>query len=218
MKYHLPRLTTVYRQILVDETTSFLRLCIWFEREDIPACSKPIIMKRVTLDYGDPAAGVALEVGNRKFGGDACTFRETNDLICDKRYVDNLGDSFRTIEEYVRTKNDMYQAYERIGFPVKECLSTLAADPECLVKSDRKSDLVTMMGLVWDTRSDTTTPNLYLSRFEKKRGQPLGTPLTKDKDISVKDISRLTLSRLVPQLYDPLGGHIGIIEHKEKCS
>ena len=209
-------LKTAYRQILVDETTSYLRLCVWFETDDIPACSRPIVMKRETLDYGDPAAGVALEVGNRKFGGNACQFKETSDLICERPYVDNLGDSFRTVQEYNITKSDMHQAYEKIGFPVKECLSRLSADPDCLEKSGRKSDTVTMMGLVWNTRDDTTTPNLYLSRFEKKRGQPLGTPLPKDKDISVQDISRLTLSRIVPQLYDPLGGHIGIIRAQGK--
>ena len=78
------------------------------------------------------------------FGGDACQFKETSDLICDRRYVDNLGDSFRTIQEYNITKCDMYQAYEKIGFPVKECLSKLSADPGCLEKAGRKSDMVTM--------------------------------------------------------------------------
>ena len=89
-------LKTAYRQILVDEKTSYLRLCIWFETVNIPGCDQPIIMRRVTLDFGDPSAGVVLEVSNRKVGSGACVYSETKDLICDRRFVDNLGDSFRT--------------------------------------------------------------------------------------------------------------------------
>ena len=89
-------LKTAYRQILVDEKTSYLRLCIWFDTSDIPGCNNPKIMRRMTLDFGDPSAGVVLEVSNRKIGSCACTYSETKDLICDRRFVDNLGDSFRT--------------------------------------------------------------------------------------------------------------------------
>ena len=100
-------LKTAYRQILVDEKTSYLRLCIWFETSDIPGCNHPTIMRRVTLDFGDPSAGVVLEVSNRKIGSYACTYSETKDLICDRRFVDNLGDSFRTRNDYELVKQDM---------------------------------------------------------------------------------------------------------------
>ena len=161
-------LKTVYRQILVDEKTSYLRLCIWFETSDIPGCNHPKIMRRVTLDFGDPSAGVALEVSNRKIGCYAWTYSETKCLICDRRFVDNLGDSFRTKNEYELVKQDMLQAYDKIGLPVKECISKIETDPECLKNAGRDSEQVSMMGMIWDTRTDTITPSIYVSRFEKK--------------------------------------------------
>ena len=209
-------LKTAYRQILVDEKTSYLRLCIWFETSDIPGCNHPTIMRRVTLDFGDPSAGVVLEVSNRKIGSCACTYSETKDLICDRRFVDNLGDSFRTRDDYELVKQDMLQAYGKIGLPVKECISKIETDPECLKNAGRDSEQVSMMGMIWDTRTDTITPSIYVSRFEKKQGQPLGTPLYLDDKISMTDISRLTLSRRVPQLYDPLGAHLGILKAQGK--
>ena len=57
---------------------------------------------------------------------------------------------------------------------------------------------------------------MYLTRHKKKRGKPLGLPLTEVWTIEISHVTRLVISRLVPQLFDPLGGHIGPIKAQGK--
>ena len=83
-------LAYAYRQILVDEQTSYLRLCIWIDQDDMPGCQDPIIMRRVAWDFGDAAAGVALEIGNRKQAAGACSLPDTIEMVKKRRYVDNM--------------------------------------------------------------------------------------------------------------------------------
>ena len=74
-----------------------------------------------------------------------------------------------------------------------------------------------MMGMCWNIKEDHVTPTLYISRFEKKRGQRLGIPLYLDTDLSLQHVTRLVLvlSRVTPQLYDPYA-HIGILKAQGK--
>ena len=51
--YHHPLaadLAFTYRQMLVDEQTSYLRLCVWFDEDDMPGCQDPIIMRILAAD------------------------------------------------------------------------------------------------------------------------------------------------------------------------
>ena len=80
--------------MLVDEQTSYLRLCIWFDKDDMPGCQDLIIMRRVTWDFGDAAAGVALEIENRKQAAVACNLPDTIETVKKSRYVDNIRDSW----------------------------------------------------------------------------------------------------------------------------
>ena len=57
-------LKSAYRQLLVDETTALLQIFVYFE--DVPACTRPIFFARTTFDFGDSAAGVFLEIAERK--------------------------------------------------------------------------------------------------------------------------------------------------------
>ena len=100
--------------------------------------------------------------------------------------------------------------------PVKECLTTESVDPKVLEVSGRTDLVVITMGLCWNVRQDTCTPSMYLTRYEKKRGKPLGVPLIEDWTLEISHNTRLVLSRLVPQLFDPLGGHMGPIKAQGK--
>ena len=207
-------LKSAYRQLIVDDTTARLRLLVYFE--DPPACTKPIFYLRTTFDFGDAAAGVFLEIAERKIVAGRCSQFDTIALIRDRRYVDNLNDSYRLPVYYHLVKEEMIRAHESVHLPVKEVLTTTKVEPDVMTKNNRPDSKVITMGLSWDMITDTITPNIYLTRFPKKRGKPLGTSLFLDDNIALVDITRLVLSRLVPQLYDPLGNHLGPLKAQGK--
>ena len=207
-------LKSAYRQLVVDEITSRLRILVYFE--DPPVCSKPIYYLRSTFDFGDSVAGVFLEIAERKVVAGRCSLPDTIALIKDRRYVDNLNDSYRLPVYYHLVKEEMVRVHESVHLPVKEVLTTTKVEPDVIEKNNRPDSKVITMGLTWDMVSDSITPNIYLTRFPKRRGKPLGTSLFLDQEIDVTDINRLVLSRLVPQLYDPLGNHLGPLKAQGK--
>jgi hypothetical protein len=148
----------------------------------------------VQPDFGDAQAGVFLEITERKVVAEHCVYPEAKVLVKERRYVDNINDSFWNLEEYLIVKEEILRAHIDVHMPVKEILSSIALEPNILADSNRTDPVVVTMGLMLD---DSVKLNTYLTRFAKKRGKPLGLHLSEDLNLEVGDITRLVLSRIV---------------------
>ena len=62
----------------------------------------------------------------------------------------------------------------------------------------------------FDLEKDTISPDVHLNIYGKARGKALG-PNLMDKDPEIGEITRLTLSRILPQTYDRSGFLLGPI-------
>ena len=137
-----------------------------------------------------------------------CKKQETVGLIRDRRYVDNLNDSFRTPADYFAVRKELIDVHQDIHLPIKECLTTKAVDPNLLSDRGRNDPIIITLGLKWDVSEDTLSPHIYLTRFPTQRGKSLGVQLGDDWSLEAAHVTRLVLSRIVPQLIEALGGRV----------
>ena len=101
-----------------------LRIIVYFE--DVPACTRPIFFARTTFDFGDAAAGVFLEIAERKVVAGRCSISDTIKLIKERRYVDNLNDYYRSPVFYHLVKT--YSMQLLFGSHLKNSTQQVSAD------------------------------------------------------------------------------------------
>ena len=118
-----------------------------------------------------------MEIAERKVVAGRCSLSDTIKLIKERRYGDNLNDSYRAPVFYHLVKEEMILVHESVHMPVKEVLTNTATKPDVMKNNNRTHSKVVTIGYCWDMLEDSITPNMYLTRFPKKRGKPLGTSL-----------------------------------------
>ena len=193
-------LRKAYRAIAVDEKTAMLRLLYWFR--DPENMRDPVIYKRKRMDFGDRQASLALEICHSNLIVKECKLEITKYLLTEIRYSDNVVGSVMDQKTFRSVVEDIEQAYKKFGFKLKYIHSSKEYDEEVLKDEARGSDEIELLlGLKYNIVEDTILPNVKFNTFGKKRGKPMGPDL-KDYDLKKEEISRLTLSRILPQAFD----------------
>ena len=188
-----------YRRIACDTLSSRLRMFAWYE--DIPTCSKPVVMVRDTMDFGDSIASYSVEAAEKKFIKNACELEHSKTTVDIFRYADNNLTSTKSIEEYHAISRDIEQAHERYSMPLKFTMTSQLTDKNILKKLEREDDPIELLlGVEWDLRTNKVRPHLYLSIHKKIRGKSTG-PKLKDDNFDERILTRHHLSRLVAQLH-----------------
>ena len=75
-----------------------------------------------------------------------------------------------------------------------------------LYNNDFKS-LTTTLGLVWDLELDTFMPATNLTIYDNYRGMPGGPPL-RDTNLDEVELTRDSLCKIAPQIWDQLGRRV----------
>ena len=83
-----------YLRVMVDELTSRLRLCYWYE--DPENMVDPVIYERTTMDFGDSIAALVIRIIQLKFLMAATRIELVKEVILKGAYADNYNSSFRT--------------------------------------------------------------------------------------------------------------------------
>ena len=168
-----------------------------FFYEDPETCKIPVIYKRERMDFGDKAAATSLELSHHKYIVKACIIAISIYILSQIRYSDNVLSSFKTQEEMYAVKEDIIQAYKKYNMELKY-IKTASKYKE---KPNDDDGEEVLLGMKYNPKEDTISPNINLSIYAKKRGKPQG-PGIEEEQPKITDITRLTLSRLLPQAYD----------------
>ena len=160
-----------YLRVGVDELTSRLRLCYWYE--DPENMENPVIYTRTTMDFGDSIAALVIRIVQLKFLMAATRMELVKEVLMKGAYADNYNSSFRTIEEYIKVRDEMNRIHDRIGLPLKDTYTDVGTDPEILqklAKENEESPTYTFLGITWDLVNNTILPNSYFNLEKKKKG------------------------------------------------
>ena len=155
---------------MVDELTSRLRLCYWYE--DPENMADPVIYERTTMDFGDSIAALVIRIIQLKFLMAATRIELVKEVILKGAYADNYNSSFRTVEEYIKVRDEMNRIHDSIGLPLKGTYTDIGTDPEILQKlaKTEESPTYTFLGITWDLVHNTILPNSYFNLEKKKKG------------------------------------------------
>ena len=157
-------------RVKVDELTSRLRLCYWYEYPE--NMRNPIIYERPTMDFGDSIAALVIRIIQLKFLMAATRMKLVREVLLKGAYADNYNSSFRTIEEYIKVR-EMNRIHDSIGLPLKGTYTDIGTDPEILLKLAKHEDespTYTFLGITWDLAGNTILPNSYFNLEKKKKG------------------------------------------------
>ena len=136
----------------------------------------------------------------------------TKHLILHCAYADNYSGSFKNKEMYLQVKADMVEVHEKIGLPLKCTYTSVNTDDKILTELNIGADdeaTYNFLGLVWDMRTNTLTPNSYFALEKRKAGLKSGSlnECVENENSFFEEIkvTRRLLSRLCAQSYDRLG-------------
>ena len=109
-------------------------------------------------------------------------------------------------------REDIIQAYKKYSINLKFLRSSVEYDDAqgSIHCTPYESNEERLLGLKLNLEEDTIVPDVHLNLYGKHRGDYQG-PNMEDKQPSLENITRLTLSRLLPQCYDRTGFLLGPI-------
>ena len=194
-------LRKAYHSFLVDEDTA--RFCMLHWWKDPSVCSIPRIFTCARVYFGDNFASSMLELFHRLWMKDECKLDVTKYLLCEARYSDNLQFSFKGQQEMEQVKDDLKEGYSKFSINLKFLRSLSSIE-----KTKYENDVERLLGMKFDLHQDTISPDVHLNVYGKARGKPLGPDLV-DTDPEIGEITRLTISRILPQTYDRSGFLLG---------
>ena len=127
----------------VDSKLQLLRLLLRFEvnkdagKEDL---DKPVVYYRDNVDFWDKPASVTSELGLGKFCASACTLAAALELLCGKRYADDIANSVRSMmkdrsdgkKQFLAIRGDLINACKTFGFAKKLVISTWDTEPDLM--------------------------------------------------------------------------------------
>ena len=169
-----------YRNILTDSLTNDLRHFVWFSRPNDP--KSLMVYKYVTGNFGDCSISIISELAVREIVSEYCSSPELV-LMCQReRLVDDFLTSVGSVEEMLAVKKDLYETFQKFGFNIKHfAYSGMECTPE--------EEVVQVLGVDWNTRTDTVSVRTQFYPEGKRRGAYIGQPL------SIESASKLTLNR-----------------------
>ena len=86
----------------------------------------------------------------------------TKHLILHCAYADNYSGSFKDKHMYLQVKADSNEVHEKIGLPLKCTYTSVQTDDKILDElgiGDDERAIYNFLGLIWDMKTNTLTPN-----------------------------------------------------------
>ena len=125
------------------------------------------------MDFGDSIAALVIRIIQLKFLMAATRMELVREVLLKAAYADNYNSSFRTIEEYIKVRDEMNRIHDSIGLPLKGTYTDIGTDPNILLKlakNEDESPTYTFLGITWDLAHSTILPNSYFNLEKKKKG------------------------------------------------
>ena len=103
------------------------------------------------MDFGDSIAALVIRIIQLKFLMAATRMELVREVLLKAAYADNYNSSFRTIEEYIKVRDEMNRIHDSIGLPLKGTYTDIGTDPNILLKLAKNEDDKT-----WSSVSNST--------------------------------------------------------------
>ena len=166
------------------------------------------------MDFGDFIAALVIRIIQLKFLMAATRMELVREVLLKGAYAENYNSSFRTIEEYIKVRDEMNRIHDSIGLPIKGTYTDVGTDPDILLKLAKKEDespTYTFLGITWDLAGNTILPNSYSNLEKKKKGVQGAKKLMEMTATDFAEPSfmwgliRRVISRITAQAYSRLG-------------